>query len=433
MTPNILVEHSTATTSVVSTMHLNTNLCLARKSKGEPIQCPNKHRPGSRFCGKHHNVALCADGSKRSQKSEQVATILSHLASSHNKNKNKSKDKENTEPGTKFKPVTHLDYFRDPECLKLSTGDITRNYQYYKLGQYRSTAAHPDTRREIICMFIRNLANYMLHIDKLIKLQRLIRQRRYRILSYNRGIAVVSPLIQCNNTEDFFSFDPITEINPRYLFTYRDTDGFHYGFHIHSFMELVNHGGTNPYNRAVIPQHVIDRAKHYLAVLSTWERLDNKRVHNDVKDVKDNILLQLPRLPLRILAKLKLTHVFQKIDFLGYQTDIDWLYGKSTLVLNNFIKALYRTWTFQLGLSDEMKDRILQDHSEFDSITDEAYRGSLLKMNKYRVLTRILDILDEMLNTNLDNDTKNVVAILIIHSLYYIEPRRVFVSNPWLD
>jgi hypothetical protein len=157
-------------------------------------------------------------------------------------------------------------------------------------------------------------------------------------------------------------------------------------------------------------------------------------VHNAV-EAGINLLKQpaTSKLPMKALAKLKLINIFQKIDFLGYQTDMDWLYDKSALVLNNFIKALYRTWTFQLGITDNMKQRILPDQTEFDNITDEAYRGTLLKLNKHRILTRILDILDKMLHPGLDQDTQNIVAIMIIHSLYYIEPRRVFISNPWLD
>jgi hypothetical protein len=172
-----------------------------------------------------------------------------------------------------------------------------------------------------------------------------------------------------------------------------------------------------------------------MQILSTWERLDNKIVPNAVA-AGVNLLQQKQgtcKLPMKALAKLKLTNVFQKIDFLGYQTDMDWLYDKSALVLNNFIKALYRTWTFQLGITEDMKQRILPDQTEFDSITDEAYRGSLLKLNKHRILTRILDILDKMLHPSIDQDTQHIVAIMIIHSLYYIEPRRVFISNPWLD
>ncbi len=343
--------------------------------------------------------------------------------------------RESAEKTTGFSPITHLDYFRDPGCSKLSCADVTRNYRYYQLDKYRSSPMEPSSRRSGLSGFIRTLANCVLHADAIIRLQRAVRRNRVRISAYNRGIAALSPLTQCNNTEDFFSFDLLTEINPRYLFTYKDLDGFHYGFHIHSFIELINRGSENPYNRAPIPMTVADRARKYMQILTTWERLDSKTVHNAVA-AGVNLLQQKQgtcKLPMKALAKLKLTNVFQKIDFLGYQTDMDWLYEKSALVLNNFIKALYRTWTFQLGISDDMKQRILPDQTEFDSITDEAYRGSLLKLNKHRILTRILDILDKMLHPDLDQDTQHVVAIMIIHSLYYIEPRRVFISNPWLD
>ncbi len=428
----------TAKQAVVSSSTVclvNPNLCLARKSKSEPIQCPNRHRAGSRFCGKHSNTTQLVDGSRRSQKTYTVQSAKSSEITPMPAPSPQILTRDFGEKTTGFSPITHLDYFRDPGCNKLSSADVTRNYRHYKLDMYRSAPVVPSSRRVGLSGFIRTLANCVLHADAIIRLQRAIRRNRNRILAYNRGSAALAPLTQCNNIEDFFSFDLLTEINPRYLFTYKDTDGFHYGFHIHSFIELINRGSENPYNRAPIPQLVMERANSYMRILTTWERLDKKTVHNAVS-AGVNLLQQKQgtcKLPMKALAKRKLTNVFQKIDFLGYQTDLDWLYDKSALILNNFIKALYRTWTFQLGITDDMKQRILPDQTEFDSITDEAYRGSLLKLNKHRILTRILDILDKMLHSGLDQDTQHVVAIMIIHSLYYIEPRRVFISNPWLD
>ena len=412
---------------------VNPNLCMARKSKSEPIQCPNRHRAGSRFCGKHCNSTALVDGTRRSQKTSPVQsakaeTVLMPAPSPQ------IRKRESAGKTTGFQPVTHLSYFRDPMCNTLSDIEVMRNYRHYKLDMYRVSPVEPSSRRAGLSGFIRNLANCVLHVDAITKLQRIIRRNRDRILASNRGSAAISPATMCNNTEDFFSFDPLTEINPRYLFTYKDTDGFHYGFHIHSFIELINRGSENPYNRAIIPHLVTTRARNYMNIITTWERLDSKSVYNAV-EAGVNLLKHstASKLPMKALAKLKLTNVFQKIDFLGYQTDMDWLYDKSALVLNNFIKALYRTWTFQLGITDEMKQQILPDQTEFDNITDEAYRGTLLKLNKHRILTRILDILDKMLHPGLDQDTQNIVAIMIIHSLYYIEPRRVFISNPWLD
>lgn len=413
---------------------VNPNLCMARKSKSEPIQCPNRHRAGSRFCGKHSNSTALVDGTRRSQKTSPVHSAKAHAETAPMPAPSPQIRKlDSAGKTTGFRPITHLAYFRDPLCKTLTDTEVTRNYRYYKLDMYHTNPIEPSSRRAVLSGFIRCLANSVLHVDAITRLQRIIRRNRARILAYNRGPAALAPATLCNNTEDFFSFDQLNDINPRYLFTYKDIDGFHYGFHIHSFIELINRGSENPYNRACIPQNVTLRARKYMGILTKWERLDSKSVHNAV-EAGVNLLNQTSsKLPMKALAKLKLINIFQKIDFLGYQTDMDWLYDKSALVLNNFIKALYRTWTFQLGIADELKQRILPDQTEFDNITDEAYRGTLLKLNKHRILTRILDILDKMLHPGLDQDTQNIVAIMIIHSLYYIEPRRVFISNPWLD
>ena len=61
---------------------------------------------------------------------------------------------------------------------------------------------------------------------------------------------------QCNNQEDFFTFEPITEIPNKYFFSYRDEDGFIYAFDIRSFHKLVEKNMTNPYNRNNIPDGI---------------------------------------------------------------------------------------------------------------------------------------------------------------------------------
>jgi len=74
-------------------------------------------------------------------------------------------------------------------------------------------------------------------LTKIIKIQSLI--RRY----------LVQQLIQskkCNNSEDFYSYDPIDQIDPFYFYSYKDSKQFRWGFDIRSLMKLIDLGYPNP-------------------------------------------------------------------------------------------------------------------------------------------------------------------------------------------
>ena len=63
---------------------------------------------------------------------------------------------------------------------------------------------------------------------------------------------------KCNNITDFLSFDDIDKIPYSQFFSYKDNDGFIYGFDIKSLYNLLKNetDPRNPYNRELIPNEV---------------------------------------------------------------------------------------------------------------------------------------------------------------------------------
>jgi hypothetical protein len=473
--------------------------CMAFKSKSDKSQCPCRHRSGSRFCGKHAQTKqeILANGTKRSNNRTLLAqSTQTHLNKQVNKSILQQSTKQNTQQNTlqkntqnnepimlnknkqitnKNKQITHYVLRKDAYLSKLTSQQINDNFLFYQLNKYlhpTNTKSKNNTNININLktheltteqkrQSLYKLFTLLFRIDqldpthkKIIKLQRLIRKHKYRIRQWNRGKGAIYPSIQCTNKDDFCSLDPLDTIPQRLLFTYKDTNGFIYGFNLLSFLDLIANSEQplNPYTRCPISRNVINRANKYHRILTNWSKVDEPNVleqqrlpNTDISIVADNggnngsnthgsiALRNAPRLSFKDRTKQRLQSVFQKINYLGYQTNIDWLLDKSAPVLISFIKTLAKNWSYQLGFSDTTKQSLLshQDLHFFETLVNDAYRNpQLVHSSTLHIMNRILGVLEPLINNTTD---PNSAALLVLYSLYYIDPRRVSNANPWMN
>jgi len=446
--------------------------CMAFKSKSDKSQCPCRHRAGSRFCGKHAQTKqeILANGTRRSINRTLMAPTAQTRIHTNNTTRHLTKQPNIQQPNiqqpniqqptkqliTKTKQITHLGLCKDPYLSKLTSQQINDNFLFYKLNTYLNPAntntntnktrqldITTEHKRKLLIRLLTLLAKID-YLDpqhkKIIKIQQAIRKSKYRIRQWNRGKGVVYPLIQCTNKDDFCSLDPLDTIPSRLLFTYRDIDGFTYGFNLLSFLELLS--GTdlplNPYTRKPIMRNVINRANKYYRILTNWSKVDKSDVlkQHPRPSSPANSLSQQPgaRLSFKDRIKQRLQTVFQKVNYLGYQTNTEWLLDKSTPVLVSFIKTMARNWSYQLGFADSTKQQLMPaaNLQVFEALVIDAYRQNqqLGHISSFHLLNRILDTLEPLINNPAD---PNSAALLVLYSLYYIEPRRVSLANPWMN
>jgi hypothetical protein len=476
--------------------------CMAFKSKTDRTQCPCRHRTGSRFCGKHFQTKqeILANGSRRSinrtllasgTHTRQITKQTNPNNPKNSKNSNNPNNPNNpkksnnptnqtnqtnpTNPTNsnkslqkQIKQITHASLCKDPYLTKLTSQQINDNFLFYKLNNYLPNKQSQQTRKQLSTSIIARqsheittenkrkllikLLNLLSRIDKIdplhskiIKLQRLIRKYRFKIRKWNRGAGALNPMTLCLNKDDFCSLDQLDTIPKRLLFTYRDEDGFVYGFNLLSFLELLSgcEQPLNPYNRKPISRDVIHRANKYYRILDSWSKIDENDVlaQQSAQSIQSNRHSIQPlldggqptvRISLKERTKLRLQSVFQKINYLGYQTNTDWLLDKPVQILINFIKTMARNWSFQLGFSDATKQSLLApaDLLVFESLVNDSYHNQQLGYaNTLLLMNRILAVLEPLINNPSD---PNSAALLVLYSLYYIEPRRVSIANPWM-
>ena len=241
--------------------------------------------------------------------------------------------------------------------------------------------------------------NYKLYIK-----QKNIKNRGYG--TYLRSI--------CVNDTDFCTLDPLNELPVYNFFSYTDEDKFTYGFDINSIYELIKRKKgkvKNPYNRNYIPEDIKNKIIKLYRI--------NKRITIQKKN----------KIGIQLSVKNKCVDIFSKMDQFGYFTNINWLYDASTITLRYFYRKLSTYWNYKLSLPLETKQRLLP---QGDIINANINITRVSNTNKFKVLDRILDVLNMLVSSAEYDDDKNLGCIIILHALSEISGECI-ASNPWLQ
>lgn len=327
--------------------------------------------------------------------------------------------------------VTILDYFFDPSLNHFSIVKLNNTFKHYKLEFTKdelieliklNNSKDSNVKKKIkkkkleytkdrIRSMFKLLFTIQMNMDKLELVQRNIKKYIKKKNIKNRGYAVYDRSL-CVNDSDFNTLDPLKEIDNSDFYSYMDDKKFIYGFHIDSIYELFKRKTgrvRNPYNREYFRDNVRDDII--------------KLRRNKKKEMQE----KQQKLCFNLIVKAKCLDVFIKIDLQGYYTNIDWLYNATAFSLKHFYRKLMYYWNHKLNMSRTVKDKILPGGDVINSNT-HLLRSS---MNKFKLLDKILDILDLVVSSAEDNNDKNLGCILVLHAISEIS-RECIESNPWL-
>jgi hypothetical protein len=171
------------------------------------------------------------------------------------------------------------------------------------------------------------------------KIQKLWRNHFIRSFNISQGPAIFKRKI-CNNVDDFLTTENMDEISYYFFISFKDIDGFIYGFNIISIYNLIDKNNSmNPYTRNTFSKEFIDlinkriRYNHIL-----------KQVHHSIYDEKPIITIDQ-----------KIMTLFQHIDELGNYTQHEWFTNLDTIGMRRFILELYNIWHHRSQLETEIK------------------------------------------------------------------------------
>ena len=229
-----------------------------------------------------------------------------------------------------------------------------------------------------------------------------------------------------NNNTDFFTMDEICELKYGILFSYRDPDGFVYGFDIHSLYKLVttsknNQVIINPYNRAVIPSNVIENVYTFIKLTFI---LTN---HNVVLTLKN---AQVEKQVITI--ENRAIELFHAMDNLGNYTVPTWFLSLSPINLFKFIRELNDIWDYRLNIPLETKREICPpDGNIFSNYFPTP--SAFLQTTDIDILRHhILSVMEKLVNTGINNDAKLLGSYYVLGALSIVNPQ-ILISTPWLQ
>lgn len=306
-------------------------------------------------------------------------------------------------------------------CLPtVKTYDILlrNNYNVHQLKEFVKSykLKVSGNKNELVC----RLYVFLKLSSVVIKIQKIFRGNLQR--KYNRlhGPAFFKREI-CTNPSDFLTIEDMKDLAYSQFFSYKDTDGFVYGFDIMSLYNLVIKSGKtlkNPYNRNIIPNSVINDIRCLLRI----SKILKIPIEVDIKDVTEDISLQ-KNLELRVLD------LFQLIDALGNYSDASWFLSLSKPQIIKMLRELIDIWNYRAQLSNEVKRLICPPNGDpfrgvnFTVLAQEQNMDKLRKM--------ILDIIEKLVKNGVDKDYKSLGAYYILGAITLVNP---IAANalPWL-
>ena len=225
----------------------------------------------------------------------------------------------------------------------------------------------------------------------------------------------------CTNETDFYTMDPLSELNCHQFISYRDLDNFIYGFDILSLYNLIqkNKSATNPYNRNIIPKQIIQTMKR---IVQLGKLLG---IHIELKIEKDILHTNMNQNN----VEFRISELFQNIDLLGNYTSALWFQHLNKRRLITMIIHLKDIFNHRLGLMGEIKQNICPPHGlPFHGISNiEMNMESELSIVQHYVLT----VLERFVNTGIDIESRQLGATYVLGALTLVS-EEASIAMPYL-
>jgi hypothetical protein len=269
---------------------------------------------------------------------------------------------------------------------------------------------------------VTRIYSYLYFSSYIIKIQKIFRGFLVKKYKESHGPASMNRKL-CNNTEDFITMEPVEEINFHQFLSYKDIDGFIYGFDIISLHNLFlkareNETIKNPYNRNVIPEYVIKSIKSVIQLSRILKIHVNLHFEDDSQNVSNEKAIELRTLSL-----------FQNIDSLGNYSNPQWFLSLNRNQMIKFIREVIEIWNYRAQLTNEIKRAICPPNG--DPFRNLSIQYVHTEANIINVRKVILEVLEKLVNSGTDKDNRSLGAYYVLGCLTLVN-QDAATSLPWL-
>ena len=274
---------------------------------------------------------------------------------------------------------------------------------------------------------IERIHKHFMQIKCIVYCQSRVRRNLVLIQMQMRGPALApSKRKLCVNDTDFFTLEPICEIDPTDFFSYKDDKGIIYGFDIKSLSMMYDAQGSlmNPYNRYVFTGKTLQQINDLMGKPKI-------RTADEAEMETFSRLIELKSKPIEA----RINDVFYEIDRLGNYTVPAWFSRLSREQYLYLYKRIQELWNFRAGLEDETKHVICPFFDPFQFRLSRyagfinTHRERTLLENDCRKICVI--VIENLIYTGRDDVTKNVIAAHILSALTLVSSEAK-TTMPWL-
>lgn len=246
--------------------------------------------------------------------------------------------------------------------------------------------------------------------------------RSYLIANYKllRGPAVINRKI-CTNSDDFITMEPIESINYHQFISYKDIDGFIYGFDINSLHNLFLKSEDeirNPYNRNLIPDIVFKNIRTLIRYSRLLKININLIFEDDTKKLTNEKSIEI-----------KSVTLFQQINALGNYSDVNWFLSLNRNQCIKFARELMDIWQYRAQLTLETKRNICPPNgAPFESFSIQYI---ITEQNLWNVKKVLLNSIEKLISSGINKDSKTLGAYYVLGALTLVS-NEAATSLPWL-
>lgn len=262
--------------------------------------------------------------------------------------------------------------------------------------------------------------HHLLECNKSVKIQKVYRGHLTRRYIRSGGEAIIRRE-KCVNESDFFSLEPIKDIEQEQFISYSGDDKIVYGFNIASIFHLMikNYPNIqNPYTRSDIPNDLFAQLKERIRLSNIVGRVIELGISND--DI--NELSEEKREELHVLD------LFQHINSLGNYADPAWFNNMGRIEHLRFFREIMDIWNYRAELSNDMKCKICPPNG---NISYGIHTHLMSVYSVYELRKCNISVIQNLIKNGVDNDSKCLGAYYVLASLTVVSnPARA--ALPWL-
>jgi hypothetical protein len=294
-------------------------------------------------------------------------------------------------------------------------------YKNYNVAQLKNFAKHYKLKLSgNKPQLITRIYSFLYFSSYIIKIQKIFRSFLVRKYNSLHGPAIMDRKI-CTNTDDFITMEPIDEINFHQFISYKDSDGFIYGFDISSLHNLFLKSGDeirNPYNRNLIPDTVFKNIRSLIRYSRILKININLNFEDDTQKLSNEKGIEL-----------KAVTLFQQINALGNYSNANWFLSLNRNQLIKFIRELMDIWQYRAQLPLQTKRNICPHVGDPFRTLSIQYVNT--EQNLWNVKKVLLDIIEKFVNSGVDKDSKALGAYYVLGALTLVNSEAA-TSLPWL-